>query len=163
MPAEAFLEALLNENLEPITLKVLQAKYSLTITELKLLIIITNFNQKEVSSTEPMMITTPALENRTKNIVPLMISLIKEAFALKKFKEVARIVMQDSDDLLINETGVNYLTNFSNRVKEIVKDFNDEKIRAAYTLDAGPNAWILIRDEDVQNFIQKILQEFRIS
>ena len=92
-----------------------------------------------------------------------MISLIKEAFALKKFKEVARIVMQDSDDLLINETGVNYLTNFSNRVKEIVKDFNDEKIRAAYTLDAGPNAWILIRDEDVQNFIQKILQEFRIS
>ena len=102
-----------------------------------------------------MMITTPALENRTKNIVPLMISLIKEAFALKKFKEVARIVMQDSDDLLINETGVNYLTNFSNRVKEIVKDFNDEKIRAAYTLDAGPNAWILIRDEDVQNFIQK--------
>ena len=37
--------------------------------------------------------------------------------------------MQDSDDLLINETGVNYLTNVSNRVKEIVKDFNDEKIR----------------------------------
>ena len=73
--------------------------------------------------------------------------------------------MQDSDDLheIINETGVNYLTNVSNRVKEIVKDFNDEKIRAAYTLDAGPNAWILIRDEDVQNFIQKILQEFRIS
>ena len=30
-------------------------------------------------------------------------------------------------------------------------------------MDAGPNAWILIRDEDVQNFIQKILQEFRIS
>ena len=83
-----------------------------------------------------MMITTPALENRAKNIVPLMISLIKEAFALKKFKEVARIVMQDSDDLLINETGVNYLTNFSNRVKEIVKDFNDEKIRAAYMFDA---------------------------
>ena len=159
----SLLEAFLNENLEPITLKFLQAKYSLTITELKLLIIITNFNQKEVSSTEAMMITTPALENRTKNIVPLMISLIKEAFALKKFKEVARIVMQDSDDLLINETRVNYLTNFSNRVKEIVKDFNDEKIRAAYTLDAGPNAWILIRDEDVQNFIQKILQEFRIS
>ena len=47
-----------------------------------------------------MMITTPALENRAKNIVPLMISLIKEAFALKKFKEVARIVMQDSDDLM---------------------------------------------------------------
>ena len=114
----SLLEAFLNENLEPITLKVLQAKYSLTITELKLLIIITNSNQKEVSSTEPMMITTPALENRTKNIVPLMISLIKEAFALKKFKEVARIVMQDSDDLLINETGVNYLTNFSNRLKK---------------------------------------------
>ena len=35
--------------------------------------------------------------------------------------------MQDSDDLLINETGVNYLTNVSNRVKEIVKGFNDEK------------------------------------
>ena len=35
--------------------------------------------------------------------------------------------MQDSDDLLINETEVNYLANVSNRVKEIVKDFNDEK------------------------------------
>ena len=44
--------------------------------------------------------------------------------------------MQDSDDLLINETGVNYLTNVSNRVKEIVKGFNDEKIRAAYMFDA---------------------------
>ena len=89
-----------------------------------------------------MMITTPELENRAKNIVPLRITLIKEAFALKDFEEVARIVMQDSDDLLINETGVNHLTNISNRVKKLVKDFNDEKIRAAYTFDTGPNAWI---------------------
>lgn len=132
--------------------------------ELRLLVLITNSKSKEVPSTDAMLIKTEQLMNRAENIVPARLQQIKEAIQNKDFDAVASIVMTDSDCLhsCINATGVNYLNDVSEKVKEIVQTFNQERKRVAFTFDAGPNAWILTQEADVSDFVRFVLTKLKV-
>lgn len=133
--------------------------------ELRLLVIITNSKSKEVPSTDAMLIQTEQLLRRANEIVPERLENMKAALNNRDFNTVANIMMTDSDCLhsCINATGVNYLNDVSNHLKELVSLFNSNGIKVAYTFDAGPNAWILTQSQDVNDFIRFILKSLRVT
>lgn len=129
--------------------------------ELTLLVIIGNSEEKDVSSTDAMQRVTPSLNARASVDVPKRITMIKSALADHDFETFANVIMEESDDLhrVINEAGVFYLNKVSFKIQELVRMFNATRNRAAYTFDAGPNAWIVIRKQDISEFLHIILQE----
>ena len=133
--------------------------------ELRLLVIITNSKSKEVSSTDAMLIQTDQLLRRANELVPERLVNMKAALQNKDFNTVANIMMTDSDCLhsCINATGVNYLNDVSNHVKLLINTFNSNGVKAAYTFDAGPNAWILLQSQDVNDFVRFILQSLKVT
>jgi diphosphomevalonate decarboxylase len=52
---------------------------------------------------------------------------------------------------------IHYLNDISHSVINLVNRFNQEKIRAAYTFDAGPNAVIFVEKENLIEFLSLIL------
>ena len=133
--------------------------------ELRLLVIITSSVKKDVSSTDAMLQVTPSLLTRANCDVPLRITALKNALAGHDFQVFANIIMEESNHLhrIINEAGVNYLTNVSHRIIGLVEEFNCGEVRAAYTFDAGPNAWIVIRNYDIPAFLELLLKNLIIS
>lgn len=133
--------------------------------ELRLLVIITCSKSKEVPSTDAMLIQTEQLLRRANEIVPSRLEAMKLALTNKDFESVANIMMTDSDCLhsCINATGVNYLNNISDHIKELVRNFNSQGTRVAYTFDAGPNAWILTQSKDVNDFIRFLIQSLKVE
>ena len=131
--------------------------------ELRLLVIICDSEKKAVSSTEAMQIVTPSLLARAEYIESRIISL-KKAFQDRDFNTLASIIIEDSNDLhrVINESGVNYLNKISEEIKDTVELFNNQTKLAAYTFDAGPNAWILIQHQNLADFLILILQKFKL-
>ncbi|OMJ66599.1 hypothetical protein SteCoe_36498 [Stentor coeruleus] len=133
--------------------------------ELRLLVVVLDSRKKKVSSTDAMMRKSDLLMKRSCEVVPENIKSLEFAFMNKDFPKLCEVVMAESDSLheVINESGVDYLNENSYRMKAMVNFFNMPTVRSAYTFDAGPNVWILIKKSEVNNFLSLILNHFLIQ
>lgn len=135
--------------------------------DLRLLVILTDLEKKKVSSTKAMRLNQRMMLERSNERVPLRMKEIKQGFADKSFEKIARITMEESDDLhyVIENADkpVKYLNARSEEIKNIIKRFNSPGVRAAYTFDAGPNPFILTRKQDMRDLLETLLSQIKLS
>ena len=131
--------------------------------ELRDVVVILSNEEKPISSREAMKLSvekSKLYQDRIKNIQN-PIRLVKSAILKKNFEKLARHIMKDSDSMheCIEETGIKYLNESSLKIKEIICALNKNKIKAAYTFDAGPNAHIITLSkylDDIKDALKKI-------
>lgn len=124
-------------------------------------VVILSQKEKSVSSREAMQSTVEKshlYKKRLQNI-NLTLNNVKAAINTKNFKLLAKDIMKDSDEMhaCIQETGLNYLNNDSNNIKNLIKDMNKDKIKAAYTFDAGPNAHIITLQKNLAEIKEALI------
>ncbi|KAJ1356601.1 hypothetical protein KIN20_014334 [Parelaphostrongylus tenuis] len=132
--------------------------------DLRAVIIVLDESEKEIGSSEGMrrsVNTSELLSHRAEVIVPNRIKRLHEAFKAHDFAEFARITMLDSNQLhaicLDTLPPLKYMSDASWLVIHAVNEFNSRgQIRAAYTFDAGPNACVFIRHDDVPSFLLQL-------
>lgn len=77
------------------------------------------------------------------------------------------MTIEDSDNLhTICETSeppVRYLNDTSRAIQNLVRSFNSEEIRAAYTFDAGPNAFLITLSKNAKDLLKEILNNFNVN
>ncbi len=144
----------------------LEEKYSKQIKdenhwpELRDIVVIVSKEEKPISSRKAMKISvekSKLYKERVKNIYKTLNSL-RTAIQDKNFLEVAKLIMQDSDNMhaCINETGIQYLSDNSQKIKQIIKSLNNTQIKAAYSFDAGPNAHIITLEKHISEIKQAL-------
>ena len=130
--------------------------------ELVILCCIVDDNKKIYSSTKGMQLsleTSPMMPERITNVVPERIDKVTNYIKNKDFHNFSNIVMQESNDLhkICNETipTINYLTSDSENIKTIINYYNsiNKSNKAAYTFDAGPNAFIFTLFHNVAELV----------
>ena len=132
--------------------------------EMNVLILVLNDQQKEVSSTKGMktsVATSELLKERVKLVESSRIPLVEEAIATKNFQKLAELIMRDSNQFhaicLDSYPPLFYLNQKSQEIINIINAFNNyptNELKAAYSFDAGPNAFIFIQDEYLSEFLQ---------
>ncbi|KAL6735168.1 hypothetical protein Aduo_005634 [Ancylostoma duodenale] len=129
--------------------------------ELRAVIVVLDDGEKEVGSSRGMrstVETSELLEHRAKYIVPERIKRLTAAFEAHDFDEFARITMADSNQLhavcLDTFPPLRYMSDASWVVIRSVNEFNSgNRLRAAYTFDAGPNACIFVENNNVAELL----------
>jgi diphosphomevalonate decarboxylase len=128
--------------------------------ELRDIILIVSDKEKSVSSRDAMKQTVEKSSLYKKRIekIPEKIKNTKTAIQKKDFQSLAKLIMEDSDDMhsCIEETGINYLAEDSLKIKDIIRDLNKDSIIAAYSFDAGPNAHIITLEKNIPLIIKEI-------
>lgn len=131
--------------------------------ELRILLVLNNIKEKEYSSSNGMLLsknTSSLLKYRISNVVDDNMNKIRQYFKDKDFEGLAKITMMDSNSLhavcldtfpplmYLNESSfflikiINHINGiFLNKEKE-GSNIN-QKIKCAYTFDAGPNCCII--------------------
>ena len=130
--------------------------------ELRDIVVILDDKQKVIGSSFAMNLTATQSEKyklRLQNIFKIL-DKTKDAICSKNFDNLALAIMQDSDNLheCIEEAGIKYLDDESEKIKKMILELNKEKAIAAYTFDAGPNAHIITTKEHVGK-IESLLRE----
>eukprot|EP01079_Euglenida_sp_SAG-EU17-18_P001621 gene1622-2851_t len=95
----------------------------------------------------------------------LCLSIIQSALLIlalaSAFAPFAKIAMEESDSLreICVATGIDYWTPISHFIVRLVRWFNEahEETCAAYSFDAGPNAFIFVEDTHVRSFLHTVL------
>ena len=118
------------------------------------LICVVNDEKKGTSSTAGMqrtVETSPLLQHRIKHVVPERMAAISKAILARDFDAFARITMQDSNQFhavaLDTEPPIFYMNDVSRAIIALVVEYNrvavekGGKLKAAYTYDAGLNAF----------------------
>eukprot|EP00871_Galdieria_phlegrea_P005663 jgi/Galph1/6098/GphlegSOOS_G4730.1 len=136
---------------------------------LRILILIVNEERKKTSSTTGMQAsvhTSPLLTFRASHVVPQRIHSLIHAVETHDFPTLAAITMQESNQFhaccLDSFPPIFYLNDVSRRIISFVHEYNEckEKIKVAYTFDAGPNAVLLMEDEDLEEFLNMLQKHF---
>lgn len=95
------------------------------------------------------------------------IEVVQNAIIKKDFETLAINIMKDSDNMhecmFDTEPSLVYLNDTSNKIKEVVNKLNKNKIIAAYSFDAGPNAHIITRQENVELITRELLKIFGVQ
>ena len=137
--------------------------------DLQVLILVVSANKKETSSTAGMMTsveTSELLKFRAEAVVPARMAAISEAYLAKDFEAFGRITMQDSNQFHAccadTYPPIFYMNDVSRSIVASVHAINAAAgaVKAAYTFDAGPNAVIYVRKEDVPNVLSVLLHHF---
>ena len=98
------------------------------------------------------------------NILPERLERLRSAIKQKDFSELAYIAMRDSNNFhaVCRDTfpSICYLNDTSNLIIKLVDLINKEegKIICGYTFDAGPNAFLLVEEGN----LNKILNYFQL-
>ncbi|CAI5442245.1 unnamed protein product [Caenorhabditis angaria] len=129
---------------------------------LRCLIFVFDGEEKKVGSTEGMRRssqTSDLLKYRIEHLVDKRIAKIAEAYEKRDFDEFAKVIMSDSNQFhaicLDTSPPIRYLSDASWKLIEVVEKFNENgKRKAAYTFDAGPNACVILEDQNVQDFLR---------
>jgi len=130
--------------------------------DMRVLICVTNDQQKKVSSTVAMersVETSPLLKFRAEHCVPSRIKDMMQAIQDKNFSKFAEITMKDSNQFhaVCQDTypPCVYLNSTSHQVSLLVHQVNNlsNAFIAAYTFDAGPNACIFLLEKDVPKML----------
>jgi len=139
--------------------------------ELSALICVVSDLKKGTSSTEGMQTTvqtSPLLQHRIHNVVPLRMEAMKKAVLDRDFQTFADITMRDSNQFhavcLDTHPPIFYLNDVSRTIIRLVHEFNkaspDGCLRAAYTFDAGPNAVIYAPEVQIPALVALINHYF---
>nr|CDS31706.2 diphosphomevalonate decarboxylase [Hymenolepis microstoma] len=125
--------------------------------DLRILICVTSSQQKPVSSSTAMRRTTatsPLFQEVRAKVVKERVPQFIHAFQCRDFELLAELTMRESNELLAvcldSWPPVVYLNATSFAIMEFVHTLNSNAGRnmAAYTFDAGPNAFILTTAND---------------
>lgn len=136
--------------------------------ELNVLVLVLNDKQKETSSTDGMknsVQTSELLIERMKIVELKRLNKLVESINEKNFHLFAQIIMQDSNQFhsicMDTYPPIFYLNEYSIEIINFVNAFNSLNLesignKAAYSFDAGPNAFIFILDEYLKQFLYLI-------
>ncbi|KCZ75626.1 diphosphomevalonate decarboxylase [Anncaliia algerae PRA109] len=135
---------------------------------LKVLIVILDSKVKKVSSTEGMnrtVSTSNLFKMRLSNIqekINRMLAYIKE----ENYDGILNLTMRDSNEIhalcLDSFPPIFYLNENSHKVIDIVHGINKEEIKLGYTFDAGPNAFLIIKNEFYEEVKRIFEKEFKL-
>ncbi|CAK9217922.1 unnamed protein product [Sphagnum troendelagicum] len=138
--------------------------------DLVIIIAVVSSQQKETSSTAGMqesVRTSPLLHFRAQEVVPQRIKQMEEAVKTCDFEEFAKLTCADSNQFhatcLDTSPPIFYLNDTSRRLIGLVERWNRfaGKPQVAYTFDAGPNAVMFARDQEVAVLLlQRLLFQF---
>merc|ERR1712002_1141899 len=109
--------------------------------------------------------TSQLLKTRVEHIVPIRIQEAKCAIKEKNFHNLAKIIMQESNQLhavcLDTFPPIMYLNDVSRSIMKLVHDVNEYygEYKLAYTFDAGPNAFLIFK-EDIQSLVYKLIKTY---
>jgi len=140
--------------------------------ELKVLVAVVSDSKKKVSSTEGMQrsaATSELLWYRAAYVVPMRMEEMEKAIVEKDFEKFAELTMKESSQLhavcLDTYPSIEppYLNETSHQIMELVTVFNESagRMKAAFTFDAGPNAFIFTTDEFLLEFISLFESYFK--
>ncbi|KAF7782152.1 hypothetical protein Agabi119p4_1528 [Agaricus bisporus var. burnettii] len=137
------------------------------------LICIVSDDKKGTSSTSGMqrtVETSSLLHHRIKTVVPHRMETISKAIQEKDFDTFAKVTMADSNQFhavaLDTEPPIFYLNDVSRAIIALVVEYNrlgveeGKGYRAAYTYDAGPNAVIYAKKENVKEILELVVEYF---
>ncbi|KIY47272.1 Diphosphomevalonate decarboxylase [Fistulina hepatica ATCC 64428] len=137
------------------------------------LICVVSDDKKGTSSTSGMQRTVETsrlLEHRVAVVVPERMRDISAAIKARDFDTFARITMQDSNQFhavaLDTDPPIFYMNDVSKSIVAMITEYNrvamekTGKRKAAYTYDAGPNAVIYVKKENVKEVADMILYYF---
>ncbi|KAF7683353.1 Diphosphomevalonate decarboxylase [Astathelohania contejeani] len=134
--------------------------------EIRVFSLITEPSKKKVGSTEGMIRTVQTsnlFKWRLKEIshkAEKAIKYIKE----KNFEELALLTMKESNEMhaVMMDTfpPICYLNKDSFKIIEECHFLNTERIRVAYTFDAGPNPFIITQEKDLNEMIEHFTKKF---
>ena len=136
---------------------------------MNILCLVTKADKKDVSSTVGMrraVENSPLMAERISTRVPERMELISEAVTKNDFETFALITMTDCEDFRAvcrsSEPIVDYWNDKAEKIIALVKAFNDAKGRlcAAYTYDAGANAFIFVEDSHLDELVAYFLYYF---
>lgn len=135
--------------------------------ELEAIICVVSEKKKKVSSTAGMQTSvkeSPLLAHRAKDIVPVRINAMKQAFATGNVESVLELTMRDSNQFhaccLDTFPPIFYMTDTSKEIVNLVTELNRESVRYAYTFDAGPNAVVFCEPQHTQTLLDTLLVAF---
>ena len=130
--------------------------------ELRVLVCVVKKEKKGVPSSEGMKrtVATSGLFSRRLENVPQRLENLTTAIRDRDFASFAGIIMRDSSEMhaccLDSFPPISYLNEASNRIMTLVHNFNSTEIRAGYTFDAGPNAFLFTLERDVDELREKV-------
>uniref|UniRef100_UPI00358E53F7 diphosphomevalonate decarboxylase isoform X3 n=1 Tax=Myxine glutinosa TaxID=7769 RepID=UPI00358E53F7 len=130
--------------------------------ELRIFILVVSDLQKAVSSSEGMrrsVATSKLLQHRATVLVPELLRKAEAAVKARDFAAFAQLAMCDSNQLhaicLDTHPPIFYLNDTSRQIMRLVHAYNQAcaEIRAGYTFDAGPNAFVLTTARDASKLL----------
>ncbi|RDB16890.1 Diphosphomevalonate decarboxylase [Hypsizygus marmoreus] len=137
------------------------------------LICVVSDDKKGTSSTSGMqrtVETSPLLQHRIKHVVPQRMVDISKAILDRDFDAFAAITMADSNQFhavaLDTEPPIFYMNDVSRAIIALIVEYNRVSVakglgrKAAYTYDAGPNAVIYTKKENVKEIVELIVKYF---
>jgi diphosphomevalonate decarboxylase len=141
--------------------------------EMNVLILVLEDERKKIPSTDGMqqsVMTSDLLKSRIKLVEDGRLDKMEEAIKEKDFSKFAKLTMRDSNNFhsicmdtypplfYLNEKSKDII-NFIHRFNAFTSSENiSENLKAAYSFDAGPNAFLFVQDEylaDLIYFIHK--------
>uniref|UniRef100_A0A0K0EPK2 Diphosphomevalonate decarboxylase n=1 Tax=Strongyloides stercoralis TaxID=6248 RepID=A0A0K0EPK2_STRER len=127
---------------------------------LRAIIVIVESTEKEISSSNGMKKTVETSElykYRIMNCVQKHVEELIEGYKERDFQKFGEIVMKDSNQFhavcLDTTPPLRYMNETSWRLINLANQFNKDKIKVAYTFDAGPNCCYYIEEDNVNNFM----------
>jgi diphosphomevalonate decarboxylase len=137
--------------------------------KLRDIIVIVSSVEKKISSRAGMKKTVDTSTKYKQRLTKVgkTIEVVQNAIIKKDFETLAINIMKDSDNMhecmFDTEPSLVYLNDTSNKIKEVVNKLNKNKIIAAYSFDAGPNAHIITRQENVELITRELLKIFGVQ
>lgn len=134
---------------------------------MKAAILVVSDLKKDTPSTTGMQTTVATSElfvERIRDQVPRRFAEMKQLILDKDFDQFAKLTMQDSNSFhavcLDSYPPIFYLNDTLKQIIRLVHQLNEEKIVAAYTFDAGPNAVIYYPEEHELKVLGLLHQHF---
>ncbi|VDO18594.1 unnamed protein product [Heligmosomoides polygyrus] len=139
--------------------------------DLRCIIVVLEESEKDVGSSDGMrrsVQTSELLQYRSTAVVPERIRRLIHAYESRNFSEFGRVVMAESNQLhavcMDSFPPLKYMSDASWQVIRVVDEFNaEDRIRAAYTFDAGPNACIFLEEKNVPVFLEQLCRQFVVA
>nr|CAG4646480.1 EOG090X0AX4 [Macrothrix elegans] len=140
--------------------------------ELCCIIAVVSSSFKSVGSTEGMrrsVDTSSLLQHRAKHVVPNRIQEMQQAIVERNFPRFGELTMRDSNQFhaicLDTHPPLFYLNNTSQAIIQLVHSYNEyrQEIAVAYTFDAGPNAVLFMKENELHRFAAIFHHSFSIT
>ena len=134
-------------------------------TNLNVLALVLEDGRKDVSSTHGMretVLTSELLQTRIKLVESKRLNEMETYLKTKDFNSMAKLIISDSNNFhaccMDTYPPLFYLNDKSKEIIHLVNKFNKseankDELKAAYSFDAGPNAFIFVLDENLSDFL----------